>query len=43
MEVEDFMEEGISSEDMDTVVKVLDRLQQNVRKYKSHIVLKKED
>ena len=43
MEVEDFMIDGISQEEMDIVVKVLDKLQQNVRNYKSYIELKKED
>ncbi|SFH93565.1 DNA-binding transcriptional regulator, MarR family [Pseudobutyrivibrio sp. OR37] len=43
MEVEDFMTDSISEEDIEVVVKVLDKMQQNVRKYKSHIMLKKED
>lgn len=43
MEVEDFMMEDISEEEKEVVAKVLDKMQQNVRKYKSHIMLKKED
>ncbi|MBQ8489015.1 MAG: winged helix-turn-helix transcriptional regulator [Pseudobutyrivibrio sp.] len=43
MEVEDFMMEDISEEEKEVVAKVLNKMQQNVRKYKSHIMLKKED
>ncbi|WP_458457237.1 MarR family winged helix-turn-helix transcriptional regulator [Pseudobutyrivibrio sp.] len=43
MEVEDFMMEDISEEEKEVVANVLNKMQQNVRKYKSHIMLKKED
>jgi DNA-binding MarR family transcriptional regulator len=43
MEVEDFITKDISSEELETVSRVLEKMQQNARNYKSYIKLKKED
>ena len=43
MEVEDYITKDISDEEIETVVKVLDKMQRNARDYKSYIKLKKED
>ncbi len=43
MEVEDFMTKNISDEEIEMVVTVLEKMQQNVRSYKSYITIKKED
>ena len=43
MEVEDYITKDISDEEIETVVKVLDKMQKNARDYKSYIKLKKED
>ena len=43
MEVEDYITKGISEDDMQTVVKVLEQMRVNATDYKSYIQLKKED
>lgn len=43
MEVEDYITKDISDEELDAVVKVLDKMQKNAKDYKSYIKLKKED
>lgn len=43
VEVEDYITKDISDEEIDLVVKVLDKMQKNAREYKSYIKLKKED
>ena len=43
MEVEDYITEGIKPEEFDIVVKVLDQMIENARKYKSYVNIKKED
>ena len=43
MEVEDCMTKNISDEEIEMVVTVLEKMQQNVRSYKSYITIKKED
>ena len=43
MEVEDYITKDISDEELDVVIKVLDKMQKNAKDYKSYIKLKKED
>jgi DNA-binding MarR family transcriptional regulator len=43
MEVEDYITEGIKPEELDIVVRVLDQMIENARKYKSYVKIKKED
>ena len=43
MEVEDYITKDISDEELDMVIKVLDKMQKNAKDYKSYIKLKKED
>lgn len=42
-EVEKYVTKDISEEELDTVIRVLLKMQQNARDYKSYIKLKKED
>ncbi|MBE5917387.1 MAG: MarR family transcriptional regulator [Pseudobutyrivibrio ruminis] len=43
MEVEDFITKDITDEEIEMVVKVLNKMQENARNYKSYIELKKEE
>lgn len=43
MEVEDYIADGISEEEMETAMAVLEKIQENARKYKAEISIKKED
>lgn len=43
MEVEDYIAMGISDEEMETAVRVLEKIQENARKYKADNNIKKED
>lgn len=41
VEVEEFIEDGISEEEMESAIRVLEKMQENARKYKSNIEIKK--
>lgn len=43
LEVEEYVTKDISEEEIATVIRVLEKMQQNAREYKSYVELKKED
>ena len=43
LEVESYVTKNISEEEMETAIRVLEKMQQNAREYKSYVELKKED